>query len=141
MYLGSFLMGAGFILMVWPWWSLPVFAGLFYLRFSKQIIAEEKYLGGLFGKDYEEYTKKVPRLFPKIRDIFRMKVREVFPLEYAWSTKERWGFFAWLFLAVFLEGFQEKIVFGGTDWIRNITVVFLAVFVTGIVKIWEYNRA
>src|SRR3990167_9267300 len=38
MYLGSFLMGAGFILMVWPWWSLPVFAGLFYLRFSRQII-------------------------------------------------------------------------------------------------------
>src|SRR3989338_2143328 len=33
MYLGSFLMGAGFILIVWPWWTLPVFGCLFYLRF------------------------------------------------------------------------------------------------------------
>ena len=24
MYLGSFMMGAGFILIVWPWWSLPI---------------------------------------------------------------------------------------------------------------------
>jgi len=30
MYLGSFLMGAGFILIVWPWWTLPIFAALFF---------------------------------------------------------------------------------------------------------------
>jgi len=141
MYLGSFLMGAGFVLIVWPWWSLPVFAWLFYLRFNKQIIAEEQYLGGLFGKDYTDYMKKVPRLFPKIKDVLKMKVKEVFPFEYVWSTKERWGLFAWPLLAVLLEGFQEKIVFGETDWIKNMAVVLLAIFLTGITKIWEYNRA
>src|SRR3989338_4743548 len=25
MYLGSFLVGCGFVLIVWPWWALPVY--------------------------------------------------------------------------------------------------------------------
>ena len=53
MYLGSFLMGAGFILMVWPWWSLPVFTWIFYLRFRKQVVQEEKFLGEAFGNEYK----------------------------------------------------------------------------------------
>ena len=112
MYLGSFLMGAGFILIVWPWWSLPIFTWLFYLRFIKQIAQEEKFLSETFKNDYEAYTKKVPRLFPKIADAFTMKVKETFPLEYVWSTKEKFGLFAWPLLAVFLEAFQENIVLG-----------------------------
>src|SRR3989338_8547856 len=67
MYLGSFLMGAGFILMVWPWWSLPVFAWLFYARFMKQIVKEEAYLQKTAGDDYARYCSRVNRLFPSLR--------------------------------------------------------------------------
>src|SRR3989344_8541806 len=71
MYLGSFLLGSGFILIVWPWWGLLIFAALFYARFNKQIAKEEKLLTGHFGKEYEQYAKKVPRLFPGLRNCLK----------------------------------------------------------------------
>ena len=59
MYLGTFLVGAGFVLIVWPWWSLPIFGWLFYLRFKKQVLKEEKHLRGLFKEEYKIYCRKV----------------------------------------------------------------------------------
>jgi len=63
MYLGSFLMGVGFTLIVWPWWSVGLFAILFYIRFNKQMIKEEQYLTKTFKENYESYAKKIQRIF------------------------------------------------------------------------------
>ena len=62
MYLGSFLMGAGFILIVWPWWSLPLFAVLFYIRFKKQVVKEEEFLEELTGRRYKAYCNTSTQL-------------------------------------------------------------------------------
>lgn len=108
MYLGSFLLGAGFILILWPWWSLPIFAYIFYLRFKRQIIREETYLQSAFGQSYEDYLKQVPRLFPNFKRIKNMKFQEVFPREMSWSTKEKWGIIGWPLFALLLNIFQES---------------------------------
>ena len=140
MYLGSFLMGAGFILIVWPWWTLPVFTALFYFRFKSQILKEEVHLKELFGYEYEEYTKKVPRLFPRLKNLLFAKTKEVFPLEYVWTTKEKWGLIGWPVLAVFLEGLQERVVFGFVAWWNIILVFIFAVIIFALAKWLEYRR-
>jgi hypothetical protein len=100
--------------MVWPWWSLPFFALLFYARFRKQIMKEEKDLEKLAGKKYTNYCKRVPRIFPTLRRLAKVKIKEVINLKEAFSTKEKRGLWGWPLLAFLLESFQEELVFQET---------------------------
>jgi protein-S-isoprenylcysteine O-methyltransferase Ste14 len=139
MYLGSFLMGAGFILMVWPWWSLPIFAGLFYARFNKQIIKEEKYLSKLAGEKYDRYCKRIHRFFPSVRHLPQARLRKVINLKEAFSTTERRGLWGWTLVAVLLESLQEQIIFEQTVLSQTITI-FLSATVVFIVGFWIFYQ-
>ncbi len=134
MYLGSFTLGAGFILLVWPFWILPIFAVLFYLRFNKQIVFEEKWLTKKFGEEYEAYCRKVPRLFPSWKSLRAAKVSTLFPWKETWSTKEKRALLGWPFLAVALESLQEWRVFGSTNIFQTVLIFFVsaAVFFSGL---------
>lgn len=133
MYLGSFLMGAGFILMVWPWWSLPLFAALFYARFTRQIIKEEAYLLKIGDEGYARYCKRVPRIFPSLRHLPQARLRRVINLKEAFSTKEKRGLWSWPILAFILESFQEWLIFEQTIPSQTIKIFLMAavVFVIG----------
>ena len=133
MYLGSFLMGAGFILMVWPWWSLPLFGVLFYARFIRQIVKEEAYLLKIGDDSYTRYCKRVPRIFPSARHLPQARLRRVINLKEAFSTNEKWGLWSWPILAVALESFQEWLVFEETIPSQTVKIFFMAavVFVIG----------
>jgi len=66
MYLGSFLLGVGFILIVWPWWSVPIFAALFYMRFKIQVGKEESFLQESFESEYPRaYSRRLSRSSPE----------------------------------------------------------------------------
>ena len=139
MYLGSFLMGLGFILIVWPWWSVPIFAFLFYQRFNIQIRKEEEHLKKHFGKIYEVYMAKVPRLFPDFKVLLKINYKKEFPEKEVWSTKERNGVLAWPVLALFLEMFQEHVVFGFID-IKKTIFIFLFALVVFLIWYWSVYR-
>ena len=133
MYLGSFLMGAGFILIVWPWWSLPLFAILFYARFTRQIIKEEAHLLKIGGDKYTRYCKRVQRIFPSLRHLPQARLRRVIKLKEAFSTNERRGLWIWPIFAIALESFQEWLVFEETILSQTVTIFLMAavVFVIG----------
>ena len=139
MYLGSFLMGAGFILMVWPWWSLPIFGGLFYARFNKQIVKEEKYLSKLDGEKYDRYCKRIHRFFPSIRHLPQARLRKVINLKEAFSTTEARGLWGWPLLAVLLESLQEQIIFEQTILSQTITI-FLSAAVVFVIGFWIFYQ-
>lgn len=129
MYLGTFLLGCGFILIVWPWWALPVFVILFYLRFNRQIVIEEKHLGQLFGKSFEDYCQRVPRLFPNPSLWNTIDIRKAFVWEEVWSTKERRIIVVCPLAAGIMELIKEKYVF---HMIFVEQVVWLAVLAAGV---------
>lgn len=110
MYLGSFLVGSGFVLVVWPWYLWPIFAILFFRRFNIQICKEENHLQELFGKSYEDYMRQVPRFFPRERDLGRLNWNEIFPAQEIWGTKEKYGLIWGPFLVVILELVQQRMV-------------------------------
>lgn len=140
MYLGSFLIGAGFVLTLWPWWGLPIFAGLFYLRFRKQIVKEERHLQKLFGNQYETYCRRVPRIFPSGKGLWDLDVPKVFPWSEVWSTKERWGLLTWPLLAMLLETFQQMVVFKAVYVGQTILTGVLAGAIFVLVLAWHYRR-
>ena len=133
MYLGSFLIGCGFILMVWPWWTLPLFAILFYMRFNKQVVKEEHYLEKLDTEKYTAYCQKVARIFPSLKKLKKIKLKEIINLEEAFSTKERRGLWGWPILAFVLETFQELVVYEDTIPSQTFMIFLMAaiVFVIG----------
>ena len=140
MYLGSFLMGAGFVFMVWPWWGLPVFAWLFYLRFRKQIVQEETQLNELFGEEYRRYRNKVPRIFPRRGDLRRVDFAGTFPWVCVWNTNEKRALGLWPVMAVLLETFQERVVFGITDIGDTIKIFAVAAAVFAIALAVAYKK-
>ncbi len=133
MYLGSFMIGCGFVLILWPWWSLPLFSWLFYSRFKRQVVKEEKHLSKLFGKEYEVYCWKVPRVFPSWQQYREVKLKNIFILEEVFSTKETRGLFLWPLATIILESVQQMFVLGDIDLYQTVVVVMFAsvVFVSG----------
>ena len=123
MYLGTFLVSIGCILIIWPWWCVFLYAGLFYLRFNREIIQEEVFLKEKFGVSYEEYCQKTSRIFPSPAKAFAVKTKNIFNLKEAFSTQERNLLFVVPAILIILETFQELIVFGLTD-LRLTTNIF-----------------
>ena len=133
MYLGTFLIGSGFVLIVWPWWTLLIFPVFFSLRFWPQVIREEHHLKNLFGKTFEDYCRRVPRFFPDFKGGFP-NLKDCCPWEELWMTKEKRALWILVPIAFVLEIFQEQMVFHATAPVRVFALFLLgmAVFVTGL---------
>ena len=141
MYLGSFLMGLGFVLIIWPWWGGVVFTGIFYLRFKRQIDKEEAYLSRKFGKMYLDYSRKIPPIFPAIKNLRRINFKETFPFKELWSNSEKLGILAWPVIAVALEVLQQRSVYGIVD-ISHTTAIFalaVSLFALFLWVIYKYQ--
>jgi protein-S-isoprenylcysteine O-methyltransferase Ste14 len=64
LYLGSLFLGLGLAIMS----AQSLLIGLYFIIFlpiyNMMINIEEQFLSGAFGRDFDEYRKKVPKLFP-----------------------------------------------------------------------------
>jgi len=65
LYLGSFGIGLGFVVMGNSLWVLSLFLAAFALVYWGVIRSEEGYLSQVFGPRFEEYVRTVPRFFPR----------------------------------------------------------------------------
>ena len=64
LYLGSFVIGIGFSLAGWSLSILVVFLLCFLLLYGPVMRAEEEHLRHLFARQYPDYQRRVPVLFP-----------------------------------------------------------------------------
>lgn len=140
MYLGSYLIGAGFALIVWPWWMIPLFTGMFYIRFNVQVKKEEEFLRSTFGQEYETFCKNVPRVFPSIMKMRTVKIKQIINWDELFSTQEINGLWGWPLLALVLESIQEQLIYGSTD-IFQTTLQFLSTMaIFGILLVFAYQK-
>jgi protein-S-isoprenylcysteine O-methyltransferase Ste14 len=65
LYLGSMLIAFGFAVAAHSWWVALALAVLFTLIYLPTIYSEEEFLRRQFD-NYEEYCRRVPRLFPRL---------------------------------------------------------------------------
>lgn len=64
LYLGSILIAFGFAIAAARWWLAVLLVGMFLLIYVPTILSEEQFLRGAFA-DFDEYARRVPRLFPR----------------------------------------------------------------------------
>jgi hypothetical protein len=69
MYVGNVLVVAGFCLFYESLWSYCVALPIFIFSYYAITVAEETYLAGRFGPDYEHYTKTVNRFIPNFKGL------------------------------------------------------------------------
>ncbi|HEX6496180.1 MAG TPA: isoprenylcysteine carboxylmethyltransferase family protein [Acidobacteriaceae bacterium] len=76
LYLGSMLIAFGFAVAAHSWWIALALAVLFALIYLPTIRSEEEFLRGHFS-DYDEYTRRVPRLIPRLTRASTIKIDSV----------------------------------------------------------------
>ena len=140
MYLGSLLIGSGFVILFWPWWILPIFVVFFWLRFNPQMVKEEKSLVQNFKGKYEDYCRKAGRLFPRLKSLKETKVKAIFNWPEALSTNEKNTLLTCLGLAFFLRIIQQKIILGRIHWTETFLLFVSAVFIMVVISGVEYRR-
>lgn len=70
LYLGSLLIGIGFAVAARSWWVGIVLVLMFFAIYLPVIRSEEGFLREKFP-EFEDYARKVPRMFPRITPTFR----------------------------------------------------------------------
>jgi protein-S-isoprenylcysteine O-methyltransferase Ste14 len=65
LYLGSLLMGIGFAVAARSWWVGVALVVMFFAIYLPVIRGEEKFLREKFP-EFDEYARRVPRMFPRI---------------------------------------------------------------------------
>jgi len=134
MYLGIIFISLGIVLMLFQMWVVTLFIIFFLIRYISLIIKEERNLITVFGQEYINYQKKVPRLFPNINIFFKKDISEILPLRVSWIKKEIKSIVPLLFV-VFIIEFWEEI------WARNFKglayelVPFLVVMIMFLIMI------
>jgi len=66
MYLGTFFIGLGVILILFKVWLFFLFVVILSMIYIPQVLHEEAGLYKLFGEEYKVYCKNVPRFFPNL---------------------------------------------------------------------------
>lgn len=67
LYLGSFLMACGALVMAWNPGLAAVALPLAALLYAEIIRREERYLDARFGERFRAYSREVPRFLPRLR--------------------------------------------------------------------------
>ncbi len=65
LYLGSFLLAAGFAMAARSWWIVGMMLAMFAAIYVPVIAAEERYLRQKFS-NYDDYARHVPRMLPRL---------------------------------------------------------------------------
>jgi len=131
MYLGILLIGLGIALVLFNWWVVVIFFGIFIWRYLLLIFKEEKKLSALFGQAYRDYQQKIPRLLPSLATIWQRDVTEYLPLKLPWLKKEIGSILAIFLMVLFLESWQDvknqglAIYLGESILILAIIVLFI----------------
>ena len=66
LYLGNFIIFLGVALFTGDLWFALLASMFFWVYYERIIYAEEEFLRGEFGEEYEAWSKKTPAFFPKL---------------------------------------------------------------------------
>jgi protein-S-isoprenylcysteine O-methyltransferase Ste14 len=87
LYLGSLMMGLGFALAGRSWWVGVVLVVMFFAIYIPVIRDEEAFLRRTFP-EFDEYAKRVPRMFPRLAPSPGGDNSGAFSFELYWKHRE-----------------------------------------------------
>lgn len=87
LYVGNFLMALGLAAVIKVTWFTGLFILIYWIYYERIMVAEEGYLRGKFGADYDEWAARTPAFFPAFKQwknpdmtfSWRMVLRREYP--------------------------------------------------------------
>jgi len=140
MYLGILLVGFGVVTMLLNWWLALVFILIFFIRYTLLIDTEERKLTGLFGESYLKYKQKVPRIMPSLNTVLNAEFSSYFPLKLSWLRKEIGTIFAVLFIALFLESWEDISKNGVETYMQEALVMLIMFLLFLLLSVYLIKR-
>ena len=113
LYVGNLGIVLGLLLIAHDVWVYAIGLGFFFGEYFFIIRAEENFLRGLYGAQYDEFCQKVRRWVPRLTPAYDGKLRSGFDVRRA-LKKEHNPFAAWATGAIVLLGW-EAFARGGLD--------------------------
>jgi hypothetical protein len=71
LYVGNILIMAGLIMVHHSVWMYALALPFFLFSYFAIVMAEERFLRGKFGPEYDRYCRRVPRFIPRLRGLGR----------------------------------------------------------------------
>lgn len=124
MYLGTFLIGAGIILILFAWWVFFLFLAIFLAIYLLQVRREETILRKRFGAEYAEYCKNVPRFLPKLIGLGEINLLKCLYFKWSGLKKELPSL---LGSAIFIILIKIRAAYADLGFFIFILVAFMAV--------------
>ena len=128
LYLGSFLLGAGFCVMVGNIWLTVIALAAFLVVYRKKMAEEEASIHAEWGAEGERYHRSVPRWLPTGRRYPQRRGR------WSWqgiAASQEWKTLAWaivMIIALYLrkELMQEHRLFQADRWAQHAALLGFA---------------
>lgn len=141
MYLGIFLIGLGVVLAVFQWWAAVIFVLVFIIRYILLIYKEEKKLLKIFPGTYEEYCRKVPRIFPSLLSMIKLDISSYLPVKLAWFKKEVGSIITLLLLTLLVESWEDISEEGFRVYLQQSRWLFLTfiLFVISVILLSKWT--
>ena len=135
MYLGSFLIGIGGILVVFQWWLMFIFIAGFFAIYIPEMRKEEKFLLEHFGEEYRQYCLATPKFIPRLTSIFSEDFRREFVFDRKWFRSEISAMIWTVGLIMVIEMWEDTTLFGEKIASLDFLELVLAIVLTGIIWI------
>lgn len=135
LYVGNALLLAALLVLANNIWIFLIGAGFFVFAYAAIVAAEENYLRGKFGAEYDDYCRRVNRWIPDFRG-FRGTLGS---MQFNWRRvvlKEYSSVYSWVVVALLIETVKTLRADGGAEPLHALglifaaaSIVFLAVYV------------
>lgn len=134
MYLGIFLIGLGVVLAIFKLWAAVVFILVFIIRYILLIYKEEKKLLAIFSGTYQDYCKKVPRIFPSLSNMIKLDISDYLPIKLIWFKREIGSILTLLLLTLLIESWEDITKGGFIVYLKQSVWIF-ATFILFIILV------
>ena len=149
LYVGTFLIGAGFCVAVRSVPMTVAALAFFLLVYQDKARREEELIAGEWGADYAAYQRAVPRWLPTLRRYTPRHGR--WSWQGVWASKE-WKTLIWVIVALlgiyfWEEGFRERALFVGRNQVKHGLLVALCILLIasdGVIEVvsrWRVAQA
>jgi protein-S-isoprenylcysteine O-methyltransferase Ste14 len=133
MYLASFLIGSGIVLMILKPWMVPPYVLFFVVWYRPQIRNEEERLARKFGPEYAEYRRRTPCVLPRARALLGIRRKTHLPLRLSWLKREWNTILSWAIVVLLVEGFEDLRAYGTATSLEELVLLLSIVAVFAIV--------
>jgi protein-S-isoprenylcysteine O-methyltransferase Ste14 len=133
MYLASFLIGLGMVLIILRLWMVPVYLLFFLLWYWPQIHNEQKWLVGKFGQQFTDYCSTTPCFFPRLRGLLGLRQKEHLPIKLSWLRKELNTILMWFVIVFASEGYKDIKAYGVAAGLKELAMHFGIIIIFAVV--------